>query len=137
MNNSFHIFFISAIGVAVTFFIIFALTKFSKDNSPFSLSSLTKKRKEYEENFKAGIPANAEIVNVLNSHQSLPQTMEVQLLLAVMPLNGEKYQTTVLWDVKPLTIPSIQVGQVVSVRIDAKDKKKVYPDVNGAEYALR
>lgn len=135
MDNSFNIFIISAIGVALTLIIIvFASKRFSNDHY---ISSLTKKRKDYEESFKAGIPANAEIINVLNSHQSLPRPIEVQLLLSVMPVSGEKYQTIVLWDVQPLSIPLLQPGQVVSVKIDSKDKKKVYPNVNWAEYAIR
>lgn len=59
----------------------------------------------------------------------------VKLRLEVHPPAAEAYQVSTVWDVQQANLSQIQPGQKVSVKIDAEDAQRVYPNESWASFA--
>jgi hypothetical protein len=80
-------------------------------------------------------PAEARVVQVGRSLDQKNQgTVNVRLRLEVTPPDRPPYQTTVTWDVQTGSIPKVQEGKQVPVKIDVENPKIVYPRVGWAEF---
>ena len=80
-------------------------------------------------------PAEARVVQVGRSLDQKNQgTVNVRLRLEVTPKDRPRYQTTVTWDVETASIPKVQEGKQVPVKMDVENPKIVYPRVGWAEY---
>ncbi len=71
--------------------------------------------------------ALARIIQIGHSHNS-EKTGEVlvHLTLEVTPSKGSPYEVETEWWVKPASLPMIEVGRTVAVKIDSKNPKLIY-----------
>ncbi len=77
--------------------------------------------------FHHAIPAQARILHVGRSYDSGTfGGYDVGLTLEVIPPNGAPYQVKTTWSVEPLAVPNLKEGEMLAVRIDAKDTHKIY-----------
>ncbi len=100
---------------------------------------LVRKVKQDKANLQArlaqAVPAEARVVQVGRSLDQKNQgTVNVRLRLEVTPPDRPPYQTTVTWDVETGSIPKVQEGKQVPVKMDVENPKIVYPRVGWAEF---
>lgn len=80
-------------------------------------------------------PAEAKVIQVGRSLDQKNQgTVNIRLRLEVNAPDRTPYQTTVTWDVQTASIPKVQEGKQVPVKIDVENPKIVYPRVGWAEF---
>ena len=79
----------------------------------------------------SALPATAKVISVGDSDFS-SGGIDVELTLEVLPPGGVPYQVTNNWSIEPLSISKIQAGSLLPVKIDAKNPKILYPDVDWA-----
>lgn len=80
-------------------------------------------------------PAEAKVIQVGRSLDQKNQgAVNVRLRLEVTPKDHPSYQTTVTWDVQTASIPKVQEGKQVPVKIDVENPNIVYPRVGWAEF---
>ncbi len=77
------------------------------------------------------IPATARVTHVGNS-DTTGGGMDVDLTFEVTPPDGAPYTVKTTWSVEPLSISKIQPGCTVAIKIDAKDRHKLYSAENWA-----
>ncbi|MBM4362298.1 MAG: hypothetical protein FJ104_06430 [Deltaproteobacteria bacterium] len=86
--------------------------------------------------FDAAAPAEARAVQVGRSLLRQQQgTANIRLRLEITPRDGEPFQTTVTWDVEIGSIPKVQEGKQVPVKVDLEESQVVYPRVGWATYS--
>ncbi|WP_437809963.1 hypothetical protein [Sorangium sp. So ce1078] len=51
----------------------------------------------------------------------------IELRLDVMPSNGERYAARTKWEINLSSLPLVQSGQTVTVKIDPQDPATIYP----------
>ncbi|WP_437315192.1 hypothetical protein [Sorangium sp. So ce385] len=51
----------------------------------------------------------------------------VELRLDVMPPSGERYSAKTKWEINLISLPLVQSGQTVAVKIDPRDPGTIYP----------
>jgi hypothetical protein len=89
-----------------------------------------------EARIEAAIPAQAKVVAVGRSHTQKNQgNVVIHLRLEVRPPQGEPYQVRTVWVIDPASIPKVQEGQRVAVKIDQEDNNIIFPRVPWAEYS--
>ena len=89
-----------------------------------------------EARIEGATPAQAKVVAVGRSHTQRNQgNVVVHLRLEVRPPQGEPYQVRTVWEVDPASIPKVQEGQQVAVRIDQEDDNIIFPRVPWAQYS--
>ena len=76
---------------------------------------------------KQAIKATARIVKIGHSRNSQNRgDVTVYLTLEVIPPNGAPYEVDTHWWVNAASVPKVEVGRTVAVKIDAKDTKVIY-----------
>ncbi len=106
-------------GVASVVIVIVALAAF------FIWSS--RSSRDTDRRIAAATPATATVTNVGHSYASRNDgNVEVELTLQVKPLHGDPYEATATWFVEPASIPKIQAGNTVQIKIDAQDRTRIY-----------
>ncbi len=85
---------------------------------------------------ESAVWAGATIVSTScqNLGDSMRTVARVELHLEVNSPAGEKYQATTTWLVSVALLPQLQPGQTISVKIDARNPRTIYPNMQGAEY---
>jgi hypothetical protein len=82
--------------------------------------------------------AGATVVSMRQLYRMGAETeVNVELRLLVQPPVGESYQALVTWAVDQAMLAQLLPGQNVSVRIDAADPQRVYPNMSGARSWLK
>ena len=82
------------------------------------------------------IPAKARVVQVGRSlQQEGRNTVILRLRLAVSTSDRPTYQVTTNWEVETGSIPKVQEGKEVPVKIDAQDTRIIYPRMGWARYS--
>lgn len=56
--------------------------------------------------------------------------------LNVTPEYGKSYKAQTEWKVYPMSIPNLQPGMEVHVKIDANDESVIYPSMQWVEYSF-
>lgn len=80
-------------------------------------------------------PAEAKVIQVGRSLDQKNQgTVNIRLRLEVTAPDRPPYQTTVTWDVQTASVPKVQEGKQVPVKIDLENSALVYPRVGWAEF---
>ena len=67
---------------------------------------------------------------------STPSVTRVELRLKVGSPAGGTYEVTTVWLVDTAILPQLQPGQLVPVKIDSQDPRRVYPNLTGAQYYI-
>jgi hypothetical protein len=89
-----------------------------------------------EARIEGATPAQAKVVAVGRSHtQKNEGNVVVHLRLEIRPPQGEAYQVRTVWEVDPASIPKVQEGQQVAVKIDQEDPNIIFPRVSWAQYS--
>jgi Flp pilus assembly protein CpaB len=85
---------------------------------------------------EAATAARAEVIGVGASHTNRESgETSVRLRLRVVAEGREPYEAAVTWDVMPASIPEVQVGKQIAVKIDLQDPRIVFPSVDWARYS--
>ena len=97
---------------------------------------------EREAKIKNGIAAQARIVSYKETPSpsvgSNGQVPVIRLTLEINLPNAAPYQTETWWLVHPMAALQLQVGKIVAVRVNAKDRTVIYPDnIASVEYDWR
>jgi hypothetical protein len=58
----------------------------------------------------------------------------LRLVLQVTPAGGEPYQATTTWLVEQAALANVQPGQDLTVKIDPRDPRRIYPAAPWARY---
>ena len=74
---------------------------------------------------KNGIPAQAKILSLTQTGTYVNNQPQVMFQLEVHPPGGTPYQTTTKAVIPLTSIPQVQPGAVVAIKIDPKDSTKV------------
>jgi len=74
-----------------------------------------------------GLPATAKVLKVGQSETSRNYgTVTVNLALEITPPSGLPYTLKQVWDVDPASIANIQEGRTLSIKVDARDPRRIY-----------
>ncbi len=77
--------------------------------------------------FNSATPAQARIVKLGRSHNTGTfGGNDVDMTLEVIPPGAAPYQVALTWSVEPLAVSKLKQGDLLSVRIDATDPKRIY-----------
>lgn len=89
-----------------------------------------------EARIEGAVPAKAKVVAVGRSWtQKNRGSVMIRLRLEVYPPEGEPYQVRATWEVDPASIPKVQEGQTVAVKIDRENSQIIFPRVSWAQYS--
>lgn len=94
-------------------------------------------REALEARMQGAAPAAATIVSARQVQDSpagerLSEQLRVRLTLKVEPPEAEPFTSVVEWFVDPLMQTYLQPGSAVSVKVDARDGRTVYPNLDWA-----
>ena len=94
------------------------------------------RRAEIETQARQAIWAGANILTARHhtSAEEMRESVRVDLTLQVQPPQGDSYIARTSWRVSLPLLSQFQPGQSISVKIDQKDPKVIYPNQPGAEY---
>ena len=83
-------------------------------------------------------PVKAKIIKIDNATLDKPFSgyTDVRLTLETQLTNNKPYQVSACWSVKHISIPNIQPGMFVDIKIDQENKELVYPNVDWAIYRM-
>ncbi len=81
------------------------------------------------------LPARATILRWRRAPRRRPEypMARLDLRLQVHPPHGEPYEAVAIWRAHQDILPQLTPGARVSVKIDASDPARIYPDLPGAE----
>lgn len=94
------------------------------------------KQREVEERQRHAYFAQARILRANNSQTIGRESVKVDLLLEVMPPNSASYQVSTTWLVDLSSLSQVQQGQMIQIKIDAKDAQQIYPSAEWAQVWL-
>jgi hypothetical protein len=91
--------------------------------------------KEEQKRFKLANPAKAKIIEIGTSIVGKSDSrISAALRFEVIPDTGKTYKARSPWVIEPEHLGQIRVGESIAVKIDAKKKNIVFPDVAWARY---
>ncbi len=85
--------------------------------------------KAYRRQRARATKARARILKIDHSYRS-EQTGDilVELTLEIIPPKGDPYQLSdIEWYISPASAPKVQEGVEIAIRIDAKDRRVIFP----------
>lgn len=90
-------------------------------------------REALEENMRRAAPAAATVVSARVMETSpAGERLRARLTLRVEPPGAEPYTAAVEWLVDPVMQAHLEPGSPLSVKIDASDPNRVYPNIDWA-----
>lgn len=90
-------------------------------------------REALEARTQGAAPAAATVVSARQMQDSLAgENLRVRLTLKVEPPGVEPFTSVVEWFVDPVMQTYLQPGSAVSVKVDARDGRTVYPNLDWA-----
>ncbi len=90
-------------------------------------------REALEARMQGAAPAAATIVSARQVNDSpAGERLHVRLTLKVEPPGAEPFTSVVEWFVDPVMQTYLQPGSAVSVKVDARDGRTVYPNLDWA-----
>jgi hypothetical protein len=119
------------IGLCVAAAIVFLLTRGQRRQ----LNRLRQCLADHTAQLEHALPASAMIVEVRST--KLPRTIRAELTLQVRSPDGKEYQTLTVWRIDAAELLArLQPGHPISIKIDADDPQKIYPNAAGFRYWL-
>ncbi len=102
----------------------------------FRLGRVREKIEPLKKGTESAVWAHATIISVQGQdlRESTRTVTRIELRLEVARQGGEKYQATTIWLVNMTILPKLQPGEEVPVKIDPRDPRVIYPNMQGAEY---
>jgi hypothetical protein len=95
-------------------------------------------RKMYNKRFANAQDAQARVLSIDTTMvlRDVRGKLKLSLTLEIHILNDHLYTTITTWEIDLTAIAHIQPGQIISVKVDATEKTKIYPNVPWATYWL-
>ena len=104
--------------VGVTFYFVFSRV----------IGPLMKGQQDRQRILMTGIPAQAQVMNLMQTGMLVNNNPQCQVVLGVHPQGGQPYQTTVTMILPMVAIPPVQPGAWVPVKIEPTNPMKVAID---------
>jgi len=95
-------------------------------------------RKMYDKHFANAQDAQARVLSIDTTMvlRDVRGKLKVAISLEIHMCSLEVFTTNTTWEIDITAIAAIQPGQIVSVKVDATEKTKIYPNVPWAKYWL-
>jgi hypothetical protein len=101
------------------------------------LEELEQKSQEYIERQKSAVWGKATVINSRGGISGdTGSGALIDLTLEVTPQEGSTYRAHSTWLVDITALGFVQQGQEISIKIDAKDPKIIYPNAPWAKYIV-
>jgi len=90
---------------------------------------------ELAERVRLASPAEALVITsqVVRMHEGAGEVL-IDLMLEIHRAGEPKRTAKTRWEINAASIPSVQPGQAISIKIDAAQPDRIYPIVSWAEY---
>ncbi len=88
--------------------------------------------KKTRQDIDQAIPATAKVLHVGESEAS-SDGIDIDLTVEVMPPMGAPFKVKATWSVEPVSVPKVQEGSLLAIKIDKKNPRKIYSAEEWAE----